>query len=1144
MDNSTKYVQNRNHNSKNKALLNFKTVNVCGLSERTKFSLNRYIEDDGIDILALQETNTSDSERLQLLNMFCISDSNKAANKGVALYVKNCHTITKLEEISKITQNLDASWGLVIINNKKFIIGSIYVKLNFSQAIKEIIKMLDKADSLQKQLKATGIILAGDFNARHIAWGDKANNSYGKELLQLLDETRFSICTSNSPTFLCSNGNSRIDMFIVSNDLSEKMVSCETDENIELFTGAPQRGHLPLGITFYSRKPNSVDVIKKLDVSEMPWSTWSSKIEEQILEEQKYIEEEGNPYALWNKMNNIIEEATFQNAKFKKSCSHSKPFWNNNLTEMEKVLRNARKSYIKRNTKDNLEKYHHARDDFDTARKEECKNFLIQKTKNLNSVQSARFWKEFNSIFKKHTSNKVDPLEDGKGGFLTESKDISDHMFEVFFEGKHLEKERFDEKFYEEVQTLYEEIVKTEYRDYEELPEVSHLNQPISINEIKKAIKCNGKSVDNHNFHPKMLQNLGPNAVQLLQKIFNTCLEKKIWIWTDAQVIFLRKSGKDSYSKPGSYRPISITSYIGKLFERIISRRIDALLMKFQTFDPDQEGFTEGKNTIRYLNRLHLGIESDKESNLTILVLFVDFEKAYDSIWKKGLITKLYQLKIRGNMLHLIDDFITKRKVSLNINEFKSEKRQTGNYGLPQGAVLSVKLFKIFLMDFATELDNIPEITKYKFADDGSFKVTGRTTPECLATFQIVLDCLDRWAKKWHMKINCNKDKTEVICFNTHEKDDKLVPQTFKLGDNEIQRVKKTKVLGLTMDEQLNYDQHTEEVLRSVRITWVTLCKLSNRQWGLKQQVMIYLIKTLIISKWSYAGHIYMNKGNLEKINKLWYKILKSITGAVYNIKQEVAELILGLPPIQVQIQMNEIKHFLKVNFNRAKDDRYKEFLLTEYKEKEKTPNVIHCKLKKVFEFLQWKVNHYGNHFTEAEHNIIRNQEYGKLWELSPKASSYTKNMADQYVEKILWKNSLKTQFQIEGYSAIPEPSMKILPIPNNTKRNEEILLMSFMYKNNLLNHFLWLQDKVESPLCHKCKISEETPEHILFECLAIEPELQQRIKKNYILENHIQAPHEIDAYIGIINASRNDCFIADCLELVRTSKYRETIIL
>ena len=98
--------------------------------------------------------------------------------------------------------------------------------------------------------------------------------------------------------------------------------------------------------------------------------------------------------------------------------------------------------------------------------------------------------------------------------------------------------------------------------------------------------------------------------------------------------------------------------------------------------------------------------------------------------------------------------------------------------------------------------------------------------------------------------------------------------------------------------------------------------------------------------------------------------------------------------------------------------------------------------------------------------------------------------MTDRYIEKVLWKNVLRTQFQMEGYSAVPEPSVKILPIPKNTSRNEEIILMSFMYKNNLLNNFLWQQDKVESPLCHKCKAAEVTPEHALFECMAIEQEL------------------------------------------------------
>ena len=1143
MANSINDHQNERKNFKSRPLLKLKTVNVCGLSERTAFALNRYIDVDQIDIIALQETNTSDNERLQLQNMFCISDPNKAANKGAALYVKNSYTITKLDEISKISKNIDSCWGLVIANNKKIIVGSIYVKLNYSQAIKEVIKMLDKAVIIQKQLKATGIILAGDFNARHIAWGDKVNNNYGKSLLESLDESQYSIVTSNSPTFLGSNGNSKIDMFIVSNNLAEKMVTCDTDEEVELFTGAPQRGHVPLEITFYSKKPNGIDVIKKLDVSEMPWDSWTEKIEN-LIEEQDHFHEDDNPYTLWNKMNSIIEEATIQNAKFKKSCQHSKPFWNSELAELEKVLRNARKTYIKRNTERNHNKYNQAKENFDIARKEECQKFLIQKTKNLNATQAARFWKEFNSIFKKHTSNKVEPLEDGHGGFLTDPKDINEHMFEVFFEGKHLEKENFNEQFYEEVLATYEEIVRTEYKLEEELPEVISLNQPISIKEISKAIKCNGKSVDNHNFHPKMLQHLGPNAIKLLQKIFNACLDKKTWIWTDAQVIFLRKSGKDSYSKPGSYRPISITSYIGKLFERIISRRIDTLLIKMDIQDPDQEGFTEERNTIRYLNRLHMGIECDKEKNLTVLVLFVDFEKAYDSIWKKGLITKLYNLNIRGNILHLIDQFISKRKVSLSINGLPGEQRQTGEYGLPQGAVLSVTLFKIFLMDFATELENRPEITKYKFADDSSFKITGNTTPECLETFQMVLDCLDKWAKKWRMKINCNKDKTEVICFNTQENNEELVPNTFKLGENEILRVKKTKVLGLIMDDRLKYDHHAEEVLRSVRLTWVTLCKLSNRQWGLKQKVMIYLIKTMIISKWAYAGHIYMNKENLENLNKLWYKILKSIAGAVYNVKHEIAEIILGLPPLAVQTQINEIKHFLKLNLNVAKEDRFKEFLKKEYNQEQKSPHIIHSKLKKLFEFLLWKTENYSNHFTEDELEIVRRKHFGNYWELSPKSCSYTKNMIDKYTETELWKTILVTQFQMEGYYESPKPSVKMLPIPDNASRNEEILLMSLMYKNNLMNNFLWNQGKVESPLCHMCNQLEETPEHILLECSAIDPELQTRIIQNYCKENQLEDIYEIDPYIGILNSSRNEGFMKDCLEVIKTTKLRETIIL
>ena len=75
-----------------------------------------------------------------------------------------------------------------------------------------------------------------------------------------------------------------------------------------------------------------------------------------------------------------------------------------------------------------------------------------------------------------------------------------------------------------------------------------------------------------------MFRHLGNRAKNMLEKLFNLCLAKQQWVWEAAEVIFLRKAGKDSYSKPGSYRPICLTSYIGKLLEGIIAMRIEQFI--------------------------------------------------------------------------------------------------------------------------------------------------------------------------------------------------------------------------------------------------------------------------------------------------------------------------------------------------------------------------------------------------------------------------------------------------------------------------------------------------------------------------------------------------------------------------------------
>ena len=120
------------------------------------------------------------------------------------------------------------------------------------------------------------------------------------------------------------------------------------------------------------------------------------------------------------------------------------------------------------------------------------------------------------------------------------------------------------------------------------------------------------------------------------------------------------------------------------------------------------------------------------------------------------MIVKLKNIGINGNVLNLIDNFLFSRKVALNINGRLGDLRQCSEYGLPQGSVLSPVLFKIYVSDFLSDLKNRQDIVLYKFADDGTVKITATNSQTCLATMEYVLERLQAWTKKWRMKINCD----------------------------------------------------------------------------------------------------------------------------------------------------------------------------------------------------------------------------------------------------------------------------------------------------------------------------------------------------------------------------------------------------
>lgn len=343
------------------------------MSNRSRFYLDKYCYDNQIDIIAVQETNTDNPTQLHIQNMSVIMDTNKASNKGSALFVNNNLNATPLPEISLTSGNIDSAWALVSFKNMRIIMGSIYVKLNCPDAISDTMEMLKMASVLLKKHKAKGIVLAGDFNARSPMWGNKIENSYGKKLIQLIDFQNYSIMTSDKPTFFSPNGDSNIDMMIVSNGLEDRFSNISTDNTAILYSGAPVMGHVPIHtkMKLEQAKPTAMP-ITKVNIDSVDWRKWSVAIEHELHEQ---ISDRKSPQEQWDIIDKAIHNATVSHSSTKISTVHSKPYWTNGLSVASIELRKAMKNYTKRNTSTNIEALNIAKDKFEQLRKRECGHY-------------------------------------------------------------------------------------------------------------------------------------------------------------------------------------------------------------------------------------------------------------------------------------------------------------------------------------------------------------------------------------------------------------------------------------------------------------------------------------------------------------------------------------------------------------------------------------------------------------------------------------------------------------------------------------------------------------------------------------------------------------------------------------------------
>lgn len=192
-----------------------------------------------------------------------------------------------------------------------------------------------------------------------------------------------------------------------------------------------------------------------------------------------------------------------------------------------------------------------------------------------------------------------------------------------------------------------------------------------------------------------------------------------------------------------------------------------------------------------------------------------DIEKAYDKIWKEGLCLKL-KGKLPETTIAIIMDYLTDRTIRLKVNTSMSEPVRL-LAGTPQGSILSPNIFNLAVHD-------IPQPKKKKgknadaklsqFADDISTWSNAREYWTAREKLQKYNDEIIQWCTKW--KIKLAESKTQLIAFTKPTKLKKSSVYQY-VGNTRIEHSDTVTFLGLTMDSDMSWKTHSEDLNKRLK---------------------------------------------------------------------------------------------------------------------------------------------------------------------------------------------------------------------------------------------------------------------------------------------------------------------------------------
>lgn len=776
--------------------------------------------------------------------------------------------------------------GYAAVKWRESVVIGVYFSPNATRS--ELETFLDGLGAFIGQTHPRPVLVAGDLNAKSVAWGSPATDPWGETLEEWVTTTGLCVLNQGSVnTCIRRSGGSIVDITFASPVLARRVSGWKVLEEVETLSD-----HLYVRFSV-SNSSSSGDGRQSRQTPTSPkWALWS--LNRDLLIEAAIVRSWETPP---NGPMEIEEEVEWFQSAMTQICdtsmSRAKPqtprrsvyWWSPEISDLRRNCVEARRRYTRHRRMRRRDEEVEEQLYVDYRASAKALQLAIHSAKErekaelLETLNNDPWGRPYKMV-----RGKIRPWAPP----LTES--LEPELVEEVVSGLFPSESEFQPP------QMVPETAEPRQTD-DVVPPVLEVELELAILKLRAKNKAPGPDGIHGRAWVIALRELGDRFRGLL----SNCLELGRFptTWKTGRLVLLKKDGRPADS-PSAYRPLVMLNEADKLFERIIAARlVQHLRWEGPDLSDHQFGFRVGRSTIDAINLVKCRSEEVVASGGVMLAVSLDIANAFNTLPWACVREALKYHEVPSYLRRIVSAYLSGRYITYTGRNGGLIRREM-SCGVPQGSVLGPLLWNIgYDWVLRGTLNQGAGVVCY--ADDTLVTARGETFNEAVSLVTVsVAQVVDRIEQ---LGLRVALDKSEAICFHGPRR---APPRGshISIGAVNIEVDSKMKYLGLYLDSKWNFREHFTRMVPRLMGAANSLKRLLPNLGGPKaasRRLYLGVVQSMAL----YGAPVWapLDNRNITLLNKAQRVMAIGVIRGYRTVSREAACMLAGSPPWDLEAE-------------------------------------------------------------------------------------------------------------------------------------------------------------------------------------------------------------------------------------------------